>query len=309
MDYILLTPVKNEEKHLAKFIKCIKNQTVKPKLWVIIDGKSTDESKRIISELCTDVDWIVLKDQETFSDIGGHINFSIAVKEGYDYAKYLCGINNINYDYVAKVDADILISNNFFQLLIENLKNNHTLGVVSGTSYTIKDNMDIECVEDIRLNSIQKDIFISNAMPDKRVYRKECLDALGGFPVVKYSPDSVLVVKIFLRGWQMQKVENANIYNMRKDSGTERNVWKASMMAGRGRYYLNYSPLLIAMGALYLMIKKPFYPGLAFGLGYSLSFIKKDDQINDVDVRDYFRHNRIYDLQILSILRNIIRRG
>ena len=49
-EYILITPVKNEQETIEKMIISIICQTKKPTLFVIIDGRGTDETPNIVEE-------------------------------------------------------------------------------------------------------------------------------------------------------------------------------------------------------------------------------------------------------------------
>jgi len=66
---------------------------------------------------------------------------------------------------------------------------------------------------------------------------------------------------------------------------------------GHGRYYLNYHPLLFFVSALYLITKKPYYPAFAYVIGYFSSFVKREEKIDDQEVRDYFRRKRLNEIK------------
>lgn len=56
--YVLITPVKDEDKLLQDVAASVINQTVKPVLWLIIDDGSTDSSPKIIHSLVSRYFWI-----------------------------------------------------------------------------------------------------------------------------------------------------------------------------------------------------------------------------------------------------------
>ena len=47
-NYVLVTPIKNEEANLPGLIDSIENQDLKPILWVIVDDSSDDSSPNIL---------------------------------------------------------------------------------------------------------------------------------------------------------------------------------------------------------------------------------------------------------------------
>ena len=48
MDYLIVTPVKNEASRIGATLQSVMRQTVKPREWIIIDDFSTDGTADII---------------------------------------------------------------------------------------------------------------------------------------------------------------------------------------------------------------------------------------------------------------------
>ena len=152
--------------------------------------------------------------QRTFSDIGGHINFSLAMQEAYIFALEYCLVNKIEFDYIGKLDGDNIISENFFENLIIRFEADDKLGAASGISYT----------------DGKRDNFPEDELPDKRLYRKDALEQIGGFPDSKYSPDTVILAKMRMAGWKIKAFSNSIITNL--PAG-----WRDN--AGRLEYWCN----------------------------------------------------------------------
>ena len=72
--------------------------------------------------------------QHMFSDIGGHINFSLAMQEAYRFAREYCQGEYLEFGYVGKLDGDNIISENFFANLIARFEADKKLGAASGVS-------------------------------------------------------------------------------------------------------------------------------------------------------------------------------
>jgi len=295
-DYILITPVKNEESFLPFHIQSIINQKKLPILWVFIDGGSHDNTIPILQQLQKEHKWIHLKDQENFSGSGGHANFALAVWEGYNYARRFCNTKNINFDFIAKLDADSVVSPNFFEYLLARCEEDPKLGCVSGKSFTLKQSTSNISYAEIYRHDLVEDAYQSNEMQDKRLYRKICLDSIGGFPVTKYAPDSVILAKIRMNDWKIKCFDEIFVINLRGDTGTERNNWRSSKQMGKARYYLGYHPLLILGGMWYLFWNRKIHNPLAFIAGYLESWIKKEEMIEDLQVKEYFRKKRLKEM-------------
>jgi glycosyltransferase involved in cell wall biosynthesis len=293
-DYILITPVKNEEQMFHGVAECIIRQTQQPLRWVIIDGSSSDRSFQIAENLAKSYSWIFVKKQEQFSNSGGHSNFSLAVREAYQYLQEIALKSEIKYEFVGKLDMDQIIPQNFFEFLIDRCREDPGLGVVSGQSYSYKDPQTDNTK--IIQRAIKPDRFPEGELPDKRLYRKEALDDIGGFPVTKYSPDSVILAKLRIKAWKIRLFPDIRIFNLRKDTGIERNTWSSSLQFGRSRYYLGYHPLLLLMSCAYTLIYFDIVKTIGLFFGYMISWVKNEELIQDKEVWRYFRYTRIKEI-------------
>jgi hypothetical protein len=193
---------------------------------------------------------------------------------------------------VGKLDADIIIPLDFFEKLISKFEGDPELGVGSGVSYSPNTECNLNRCCDIKEECFSRDYYIPGELPDKRLYRRSQLDEVGGFPQSKFSPDTVLLSKFRINGWKIKSFDDIKIYNLRTDSGTERNLWKSSKLLGCGRYYLNYHPLFILLTAIYFLTCRPLSFSIGYILGYTSSLIKGKEQIHDPELRHYFKYKR-----------------
>jgi len=297
--YVLITPVKNEADNLYIFANSVISQTIPPKVWVFVDGKSTDNTTDIIHNLINNYSWVYLKKQENFSDQGGHINFSLAMIEGYEFVKKLCDKKKISFNYVGKLDADVIVPPDFFEVLMNEFNKDKKLGVVSGVPYNVmKEKMGHGTEFDERY--YKRDNRLKDELPDKRLYRKKFLDGIGGFPKSKFSPDTVLLAKCRIKGWKEKMVEKTAVYNLREDTGIEKRSWQAAILMGQSRYYLNYNPILFLLSTAYLLPKKPV-SAIGSMFGYVIGFIKKKEQIPDKEIKEYFWNKRLFEVIKLTL--------
>lgn len=302
-NYILITPVKNEEKYLPITAKNVFNQTIPPIAWVIIDGNSVDSTLKIVSQLCKKYNWIYSKKQEMFSCQKNHLNFAYGVYEGYEYAKKVCEEKGLDFEYVAKIDADVLIPPYFFERLLEKFELNSSLGVASGQSYNLIKEFTEYTYANIDRTCLEKNNYIFGELPDKRMYRKKFLDEVGGFPISKYSPDTILLAKLKLKKWDVKIFNDVSIYNLRENTGTIRNIWESSKIYGKNRYYLNYNPLVILGNVFVLILNRNLRSALAYSMGYLSSILHRDPQIDDNELKHYFMYKRPIEI-INSLFHN-----
>lgn len=299
MSYILITPTRNEEANLPRLAECITNQTILPKVWVIVDDNSTDKTPEIIENLRKKNDWIYVKTRKE-SNKYGHLSFAASVKVGYEYAVEICKKNKVNYNYIGKIDADILLPKNYFEKLIEELQKEPYIGIVAGHHYSIntKNRIFFKNVFEAPTydaGSLNKHWHIfEDEVADERLYRKEFLEDAGGFPIT-YSPDTVLLIKARLNGWKFKALGDVAFYEVRK--ANREGIWNRSKNMGHSRYYLDYHPILVLLATVYLITKKPYYPAFAYFYGYCSCIIKREDKIDNSEIRNYFRNIRLNEVK------------
>jgi len=287
MDYIMITPMYNESTYLQKLKETILNQTVRPALWVIGDGNSTDNSYAIATETFKEYDWIHIIRQKHFYNNGySHQNISYNTNDCLDYARNTSAEKNIEYAFVGNMDASLYLSNMCFELLKQEMEKD------PGLAFTCAQQIS----QPISINEINnKGPFkIYKGLNNCRLYRKEFIYEIGGYPIT-FSPDSVLKVKALNRGWRIKKVEKAYTLQRRRP-GCKRGCWKGYQLFGNGMYNLGYHPLLLLLNVLYTSISYPYYIGLAIGYGYIQAFIRNDQKITDSEVREYFWNKRLAEI-------------
>jgi len=111
--FALITAAFNEEGYLENTIKSVIKQTHLPIKWVIISDGSTDRTDDIIKKYLKDYDWIE------------YIRMPDKKEHRFD-AKIQCinaglkKIENINYEVIGNLDADITFEEKYFEFVKEN---------------------------------------------------------------------------------------------------------------------------------------------------------------------------------------------
>ena len=129
--YLLVTPVKDEEKNFENLLKSIIDQTIKPTLWVVVDDGSSDHTPDMIVSAKDKYGWIKsIRLEENSRDRGVHL--ANVIKVGFDFAFKYCQENKIHFDYLGNVDADVVFEDTYFENLMGKFEIYTTLGVASG---------------------------------------------------------------------------------------------------------------------------------------------------------------------------------
>jgi glycosyltransferase involved in cell wall biosynthesis len=275
-DFIIVTPCKNEEESLPDLIKSVLDNTIKPILWVIIDDGSTDSTPSILSKFQKNNEWVVILHEENSErDLSFH--YSKIVDNAIKYSLDFCDNKSLICNYIALIDADMILNEDFFEQIITRLETNPEIGVCSGSAaYYFNGKL---------VNETGRS---QNPIGGLRVWRRKCFEDSGGFPQ-SYSADSVSNVLAILAGWKIKKYDDIIGITVRPTTSTE-GFWKGYKMRGVSDYYRDYHPIYVVMKAFKYFTKSPFYIGVAYLYGYVYGIIKVKEKIEIPEVRHYYRH-------------------
>ncbi len=220
---VIITPIRNEEKFIKSTLECMVNQTVLPHKWIIVNDGSTDKTEKIIKNFIKNfsfIEYIYIPDRGYRKPAKGVIE---AFYEGFKK------IGDINYDIIAKFDADLKFPSNTLEKIIEAFENDSHLGITGGTRYEKKDNR-----ENWKIVYVPEG-FVGGPY---KFYRKKCFNDIGGL-IKRAGWDGVDSIKANMRGWSTGELRSLNIYHL-KSTGTALGEGRksASEKYGNVSYYM-----------------------------------------------------------------------
>src|SRR4029077_1705008 len=158
-------------------------QSLKPARWVIVDDGSTDETAVILSEYAELHDWISIV---TRAD-RGHRAVGPGVIDAF-YSGYET-IDRNEYDFVCKLDLDLLLPPHYFAILIRRMNEDTRIATCSGKSY-IYENGDL----------IYERHGDDTSLGMTKFYRMDRFQAIGGF-VREVMWDGIDCHQCRMHGW------------------------------------------------------------------------------------------------------------
>ena len=99
--YVLVTPARNEESHIARTIEAVLAQTWLPSRWIIVSDGSTDRTDEIVSAYAAEHEFIEFVRSARSSggrDFGSKVQ---AFNAGY------AQLAGVTFDYIGNLDADV----------------------------------------------------------------------------------------------------------------------------------------------------------------------------------------------------------
>lgn len=273
--YIIITPVRNEEKYLEETIISVSNQTIIPTEWIIVNDGSTDKTGDIIDKFSTQFPWIkaVHRENRGFRKAGGGV--IEAFYDGYNE------IEAVNYDYIIKLDGDLTFCSDYFERSFEKFKENPKLGVGGGDiHHLINGQLILEKNPKFHVRGATK------------IYKKDCWDAIGGL-IMAPGWDTLDEVKANMLGWRSYSFPDLKVIHHRY-TGTADGSWKNLVKNGRANYISGYHPLFMLIKCANRIKQKPYFiAAIALFWGFVLGYLKREPQVNDKKLIQYLRNQQL----------------
>lgn len=273
-DYLLISPCRDEAEYMEQTLESVVKQSIRPKLWVVVDDGSKDESAKILAEYENKYDFIrvVTRKDRGFRAVGPGVIDAF-------YAGYQSILVD-DYEYLCKLDLDLVLPPTYFESLIEEMEKNPRLGSCSGKPYNLRDG---------KLINERRGDELSVGMT--KFYRTSCFQQIGGFRrVVMW--DAIDCHKSRQIGWQVASWDKPELrfIHLRVMGSSHKGVITGRMRHGFGQYYMGTDPIYMAASALFRAVEYPLIVGgLAMYWGYLKSFIANKDQLEDIALRKFIR--------------------
>jgi len=239
MDYYIVIPAFNEAAFIQLTLDSLAAQTILPKKAVVVNDNSTDATAAIVTAFAQKYHWITLVNKTSEAI---HLPGSKVIQAFQKGFETLDG----NYDVIVKLDADLILPDNYFETILNIFKNDPKVGMAGGFAY-IKKNSDW-----ILENLTDKD-HIRGAF---KAYRKDCFLQIGNLkPAMGWDTVDELLAKYY--NWKVVTDASLKIKHL-KPTGANYNK-TARYKQGEAFYTLGYGFWItaIASAKLAMMKKKP----------------------------------------------------
>ena len=273
--YLVISPVRDEEKHLPSTIACMAAQTIRPAEWVIVNDGSTDKTGQILDEAAKKYLWIrpVHRVNRGFRKSGGGV--VEAFNDGYQ------AVTLQERDFIVKLDGDLSFGPDYFENCFYRFAEDPQLGVGGGVIVHICNGQrQVETNPTFHVRGATK------------IYRNTCWDAIGGFwPAPGW--DTMDEVKASMLGWKTRSFPDLELVHHRV-TGAADGTWANLVKNGRANYICGYHPLFMLSKCLVRLPQKPFMVGsLGLFYGYVSGYLKRIPQVDDLRTIKYLRRQQI----------------
>ncbi len=223
MKFVIITPIRNEEKYITTTMNCMMAQTLLPLEWIIVDDGSKDNTQKIIKNLMNKkpfIKYIHLEDRGYRKPGQGVID---TFYEGYK------NITIQDYEVIVKFDGDLDFPPDTLEKISEAFIEDYKLGITGGTRYEMSG-------KDPRLRKgLVPKGFVGGPY---KFYRKNCFEEINGL-IRRAGWDGVDTIRANMMGWRTGELEDLKIIHL-KPTGTAKGegLVKAFEKDGDINYYM-----------------------------------------------------------------------
>jgi glycosyltransferase involved in cell wall biosynthesis len=249
LNYVLITPARNEAEFIELTMKSVVTQTVQPIKWIIVSDGSTDGTDAIVKKYAAAHPWIELVQMPG----GRERNFAakaLAVNTGYNK------VGELRYDIIGNLDADVSFDRDYFAFLMDRFAEDPKLGV-AGTAFREGD-----------LAYNYEFVGIEHVSGMCQMFRRKCFEAIGGYPVIRSGGiDLIAVLSARAKGWKTRTFLEKSFVHHRSQGGALHTGLRERLHTGRKDYLLGSHPVWEIFRSLYQMQRKPYFIGGLLVLG------------------------------------------
>jgi biofilm PGA synthesis N-glycosyltransferase PgaC len=275
MDYALVTPARDDADRLAALAPTIVGQTARPAAWVIVDDGSSDDTARIASALAGEHDWIAL-----VSTGREHDGLSEGRREGRDLLALRLGIDALpaGVELLTKLDADLTLPLDYFELLNAAFADDERLGMASGTRCELHDGRWME----VHLTG-------TAVAAQCRTYRWACWEDVQPLEP-RLGWDGVDEARAVLAGWRTHVVPGLLFEHHRPMGRRDGTRLRGRAAEGLAAYYMGYRPSYLLVRTLWHMRRDP--SAIAMLWGWATAVARRQPRCPDDEVRAYVRRQQ-----------------
>lgn len=236
MNYYVIIPAHNEEAFLAKTLESLAHQTLAPKKVVIVNDHSSDSTEEIIDRFSAKYSHFVKRNRKSDP---GHMPGSKVVA-AFNYGLELL---NEEYDYIVKLDADIILPPEYFERIAAIFSANPDIGIAGGFAYEQDNNGAWK-----RNHPMNQD-HVRGAF---KSYTKRCFKAIQGLkPAMGWDTVDELLAAYY--GFTTYTDESLQVKHLRP-LGAAYNK-RAKRLQGEAMYLMRYGFLITLIASLKMAVK------------------------------------------------------
>jgi glycosyltransferase involved in cell wall biosynthesis len=271
LNYVVITPIRDEEEYLPLTIASMCAQTVKPLRWVLVDDGSRDRTGALIDEAAAHNPWITAVHRTDRGSRQAGSGVIAAFNEGYAL------VAKESWDYVSKFDGDLSFDPDYFERCLTKMAADAKLGITGGTCSKVQEGKVVP-------EFAHEPPF--HVRGPTKIYRRACFEAIGGL-LMAPGWDTVDLIKANMLGWKTKTFPDIALIHHRPTGGAY-GSWSNWVKNGLANYITGYDPVFMAVKCLRRSLRRP-QSGLGLWCGFMKGYFKRIPQVEDRAMIRYLR--------------------
>jgi len=274
--YALISPCRNEGKFLAKTVDSVLAQSILPAVWVIVDDGSTDNSPEILAEYAKNHSFIKVISRVDRGERKVGPGVIDAFYEGLE------SIDINDYDYLCKLDTDLILPKAYFEGLMTKMHENPRIGACSGKPYY---------VHPLSGSMVSEFCGDEAAVGASKFYRTSSFKEMGGF-VREVFWDAIDGHKLRMLGWIAISWDDLDLRftHLRPMGSSQKGILTGRVRHGFGSHFMGSSYIYVIAACINALLRRPVLLGsVAIWYGFIRSKVKALPQYDDLEFRAFLR--------------------
>ncbi|HVO23001.1 MAG TPA: glycosyltransferase family A protein [Candidatus Margulisiibacteriota bacterium] len=274
--YVLISPCRDEAEHMRRTLDSVMAQSIPPALWVVVDDGSTDETPAILASYRSRMPYlrVVRRENRGARSVGPGV-----------IEAFYAGLETVTleeFDYVCKLDLDLVMPPRYFETIMERMEANPRLGTASGKPYFTAP----------RTGKLVAEVCgDENSVGATKFYRVKCFREIGGF-VRQVMWDGIDCHRCRMLGWVAESVDEEPLryLHLRPMGSSQKGIWSGRVRTGYGQYFMGSAPVYFLVSAIFRLPKHPVLVGsVAMLWGYFTSALRGAARYEDPEFRRFLR--------------------
>ena len=282
--YVIVSPVKNEERYVELTLQSVAGQSIRPERWIIVDDGSVDGTAAMLSNFASRHSWIEVVRRPS----GRERRPGAAVIDAFNAG--LERIRDVPHEYVVKLDCDVELPRDYFERLLAKFVEFPRLGIASGV-YLEAHSTGWQVVP----------MPPYHAAGASKVLDRACFQEIGGF-VCDRGWDTVDEIRAQVRGWQTRHFDDIHFRHL-KPEGSGIGSWRTNLMHGEVYYLTGGGSAFLVLKVVHRMVtaEPRILGGLALFWGYARFWLARRSRL--VSKEESRRYRRLLNQRIIQRLR------
>ncbi len=273
---LVISPVYNEAGHMERVARAVAAQRRRPDAWIVVDDASTDATPELLRELEGELDFMTVLGAPPMPPTRGRDRLAQAAEiRAFNHG--LGAVDWQSFTHIAKLDGDVELPCDWYELLLERFNQDASLGIACGQLAEIVDG-----------HSHVLPIPPHHVHGALKLYSRACFEAIGGIEE-RLGWDTIDEAYARMNGLKTCSFDDPIAIHHRPFAS------RGGVLRGRARHgacaYISHQGLpWVAARALKVGRARPVgIGGLAFLFGYLQAAASRTTRFDDPALRRFVR--------------------